>query len=117
MSENISASSNPSKSQTFHYTTSTTEKRQRQGQTEEETGSSFYDQCSDFQASYIGETGRNLTEDWRNESEQREKVMPTITSLNINDLRTTLLTGIFGSVSPTVLIIFNEWLCKAGLPT
>ena len=50
---------------------------------------------SDFQASYIGETGRNLTEDWRNESKQREKVMPTITSLNINDLRTTLLTGIF----------------------
>ena len=49
--------------------------------------------CSDRQASYIGETGRNLTRDWLNTNEPREIVMPTITLLYIINWQTTTLNG------------------------
>ena len=51
--------------------------------------------CSDCQASYIGETGRNLwlTRDWLNTNEPQKMVMLTITLLYTINWQTTTSTG------------------------
>ena len=56
-------------------------------------GAVYKVKCSDCQASYISETGWNLTRNWLNTNEPREMVMPTITLLYIINWQTTTLTG------------------------
>ena len=80
-------------------------------------GAVYKVKCCDSQATYIGETGRNLNVRLTEHKHQLEMVISTITLLSTIYKRTTESIGTLPSALPTVQITINDSIWKAGLPT